>query len=185
MWKPIHLLHFLIYLFLLIFSFLNSCVNPVALYCVSGVFRQHFHRYLCCKQITPPNRLGLSTATGGNDTSYMSTIRRPNHHHGYSSTVSNGNSTRANGNSSAIDRRNNGDGSLSPTQSVMLSEKRWGTVIITQDTFLWFDMLLFFWYIHVYRLWLWCYHIMSMVKLQNYVTDFCFFRRYLFKLFKG
>ncbi|XP_037728440.1 neuropeptide CCHamide-2 receptor [Drosophila subpulchrella] len=29
-------------------SFLNSCVNPVALYCVSGVFRLHFNRYLCC-----------------------------------------------------------------------------------------------------------------------------------------
>ncbi|VVD02128.1 unnamed protein product [Leptidea sinapis] len=33
-------------------SFLNSCVNPVALYCVSGVFRQHFNRYLCCQRST-------------------------------------------------------------------------------------------------------------------------------------
>ncbi|XP_050309034.1 neuropeptide CCHamide-2 receptor-like [Anthonomus grandis grandis] len=30
-------------------SFLNSCVNPVALYCISGVFRAYFNRYLFCK----------------------------------------------------------------------------------------------------------------------------------------
>ncbi|XP_076275841.1 neuropeptide CCHamide-2 receptor-like [Rhynchophorus ferrugineus] len=30
-------------------SFLNSCVNPVALYCVSGVFRAYYNRYLCCR----------------------------------------------------------------------------------------------------------------------------------------
>ncbi|XP_050424286.1 neuropeptide CCHamide-2 receptor-like [Adelges cooleyi] len=29
-------------------SFLNSCVNPVALYFISGVFRKHFNRYLFC-----------------------------------------------------------------------------------------------------------------------------------------
>lgn len=65
------------------FSFLNSCVNPVALYCVSGVFRQHFHRYLCCRNVTPSSRIGLSAA-GTCNTTFTSTIRRQ---HG------NGNST--------------------------------------------------------------------------------------------
>ncbi|XP_073986309.1 neuropeptide CCHamide-1 receptor-like [Rhodnius prolixus] len=27
-------------------SFINSCINPIALYCVSGTFRKHFDRYL-------------------------------------------------------------------------------------------------------------------------------------------
>lgn len=94
-------------------SFLNSCVNPVALYCVSGVFRQHFHRYLCCKPIQPTHhRLGLSLATNACDTSFMSTIRRP--HHNHHTIVHNGSS---------------------PTQSIIMSEKRWGT-ILSQDTFL-------------------------------------------------
>ncbi|XP_063386616.1 neuropeptide CCHamide-1 receptor-like [Cydia fagiglandana] len=31
------------------FSFLNSCVNPIALYCTSGIFRKHFNRYLLCR----------------------------------------------------------------------------------------------------------------------------------------
>ncbi|KAK9507060.1 hypothetical protein O3M35_008884 [Rhynocoris fuscipes] len=32
-------------------SFINSCVNPIALYCVSGTFRKHFDRYLLwCKR---------------------------------------------------------------------------------------------------------------------------------------
>uniref|UniRef100_A0A1B0BUC5 G-protein coupled receptors family 1 profile domain-containing protein n=1 Tax=Glossina palpalis gambiensis TaxID=67801 RepID=A0A1B0BUC5_9MUSC len=30
-------------------SFANSCANPVALYLVSGAFRKHFNRYLCCQ----------------------------------------------------------------------------------------------------------------------------------------
>ncbi|XP_043279218.1 neuropeptide CCHamide-2 receptor-like isoform X3 [Venturia canescens] len=29
-------------------SFINSCVNPIALYCVSGAFRKRFNEYLCC-----------------------------------------------------------------------------------------------------------------------------------------
>lgn len=85
-------------------SFLNSCVNPVALYCVSGVFRQHFHRYLCCKQIPIPRHpLGMSSATGVCDTSFTSTIRRINTHHGNNNIFHNGSS---------------------PTQSIILSEKR-------------------------------------------------------------
>ncbi|XP_026471568.1 neuropeptide CCHamide-1 receptor [Ctenocephalides felis] len=30
-------------------SFMNSCVNPMALYCVSGAFRKYFNRYLLCR----------------------------------------------------------------------------------------------------------------------------------------
>ncbi|XP_071439436.1 neuropeptide CCHamide-1 receptor-like [Hetaerina americana] len=29
-------------------SFINSCVNPIALYCVSRAFRKHYNRYLFC-----------------------------------------------------------------------------------------------------------------------------------------
>jgi hypothetical protein len=29
-------------------SFLNSCINPIALYCVSKAFRKYFNRYLLC-----------------------------------------------------------------------------------------------------------------------------------------
>ncbi|XP_030375519.1 neuropeptide CCHamide-2 receptor [Scaptodrosophila lebanonensis] len=57
-------------------SFLNSCVNPVALYCVSGVFRQHFNRYLCCICVKrQPHMRQHSTATGIMDTSVMSMRR--------------------------------------------------------------------------------------------------------------
>lgn len=78
-------------------------MNPVALYCVSGVFRQYFHQYLCCKNSQQPrNRLGMSSATGVCDTSFMSTIRRVNHH----------------GNNNII----NNDSS--PTQSIILNDKR-------------------------------------------------------------
>lgn len=36
-----------------ILSFLNSCLNPIVLCCISGVFRSHFRRYIlsscfCC-----------------------------------------------------------------------------------------------------------------------------------------
>ncbi|XP_073979035.1 neuropeptide CCHamide-1 receptor-like [Rhodnius prolixus] len=29
-------------------SYLNSCINPIALYCISKAFRKHFNRYLLC-----------------------------------------------------------------------------------------------------------------------------------------
>ncbi|XP_008185421.1 neuropeptide CCHamide-2 receptor-like [Acyrthosiphon pisum] len=40
-------------------SFINSCVNPVALYFISGVFRKHFNRYLFC--CCPFTRSGPAT----------------------------------------------------------------------------------------------------------------------------
>lgn len=84
------------------YSFLNSCVNPIALYCVSGVFRQHFHRYLCCKPIIPTKRLGMSTASGAD--TYMSTIRRTNNQ----------------SNNNTVQPHNGG----SPTHSIVVTEKR-------------------------------------------------------------
>ncbi|XP_037941378.1 neuropeptide CCHamide-2 receptor [Teleopsis dalmanni] len=59
-------------------SFLHSCVNPVALYLISGVFRQHFNCYLCCLCVKrQPRKRQHSTATGMMDTSIMS-MRRSN-----------------------------------------------------------------------------------------------------------
>ena len=29
-------------------SFMNSCINPIALYCVSGTFRKFYNQYLFC-----------------------------------------------------------------------------------------------------------------------------------------
>ncbi|CAH0563348.1 unnamed protein product [Brassicogethes aeneus] len=56
-------------------SFLNSCVNPVALYCVSGVFRSHFNRYLCCQQKRWPRNSTLCHNQNC-ETSFNSTYRR-------------------------------------------------------------------------------------------------------------
>jgi len=44
-----------------IFLSINSCLNPVALFCISLVFRRHFKRYLtcCCKSKSPPTVLKL------------------------------------------------------------------------------------------------------------------------------
>ncbi|KAH8373083.1 hypothetical protein KR009_011635 [Drosophila setifemur] len=58
-------------------SFLNSCVNPVALYCVSGVFRQHFNRYLCCICVQrQPHLRQHYTVTGIMDNISVMSIRR-------------------------------------------------------------------------------------------------------------
>ncbi|XP_049817471.1 neuropeptide CCHamide-2 receptor [Aethina tumida] len=56
-------------------SFLNSCVNPVALYCVSGVFRSHFNRYLCCQERRWP-RNSTMTTNPNCETSFNSTYRK-------------------------------------------------------------------------------------------------------------
>lgn len=57
-------------------SFLNSCVNPVALYCVSGVFRQHFNRYLCCRRSAlHPTCSSRLSRTAICETSFRSTHR--------------------------------------------------------------------------------------------------------------
>ncbi|XP_075168951.1 CCHamide-2 receptor [Haematobia irritans] len=57
--------------------FLNSCVNPVALYCVSGAFRAHFNQYLCCWCVKRQTRIRQhSTATGMMDTSIVNMSMR-------------------------------------------------------------------------------------------------------------
>ncbi|KAG8230674.1 hypothetical protein J437_LFUL010488 [Ladona fulva] len=40
-------------------SFINSCVNPIALYCVSRAFRKHYNRYLFCCFLSSNQRSGL------------------------------------------------------------------------------------------------------------------------------
>jgi hypothetical protein len=44
------------------FILINSCLNPVALFCTSSPFRQHLKRYLtcCCKRNSPSNDLELT-----------------------------------------------------------------------------------------------------------------------------
>ncbi|XP_074040972.1 neuropeptide CCHamide-2 receptor [Leptinotarsa decemlineata] len=54
-------------------SFLNSCVNPIALFCVSRVFRDHFKHYLCCHQPRWPRN---TTSTANRETSFSSTHKR-------------------------------------------------------------------------------------------------------------
>ncbi|GLV34745.1 CCHamide-1 receptor [Carabus blaptoides fortunei] len=56
-------------------TFLNSCVNPVALYCVSGTFRKHFNRYLLC-QGNAAARTRCNTCQGQRATSMSLTTSR-------------------------------------------------------------------------------------------------------------
>lgn len=50
-------------------SFINSCINPIALYCVSKAFRKHFNRYLfCC--IKRSSHFNDMTLTHINSSSY-------------------------------------------------------------------------------------------------------------------
>lgn len=43
-------------------AFINSCINPIALYCVSGTFRKYFDRYLfCCISKKMQNRYRRSS----------------------------------------------------------------------------------------------------------------------------
>lgn len=54
--------------------YINSCINPIALFCVSGTFRKYFYRYLlcCCKNsiqrsqsmsLTSTKRMGTLTTS--------------------------------------------------------------------------------------------------------------------------
>ncbi|KAG7206710.1 hypothetical protein KM043_000383 [Ampulex compressa] len=62
-------------------SFVNSCVNPIALYFVSGTFRKRFNEYLCC--CLPRRRAGVcrtetvqSSVKNGNRTQSSFSRRR-------------------------------------------------------------------------------------------------------------
>ncbi|XP_013117461.2 neuropeptide CCHamide-2 receptor [Stomoxys calcitrans] len=77
--------------------FLNSCVNPVALYCVSGAFRAHFNQYLCCWCVKRQTRIRQhSTATGMMDTSIVNmSMRSTNNYNRASVHLNNANSCTA------------------------------------------------------------------------------------------
>lgn len=51
-------------------------MNPVALYCVSGVFRQYFNLYLCCRDTRRVSQRGQPSINMNCETSFNSTFRR-------------------------------------------------------------------------------------------------------------
>ena len=59
-------------------GFFNSCVNPIALYCISGAFRKSFNRHLfCC--LCPEEARGRAWTTlrlRSSDHNFHSTLRR-------------------------------------------------------------------------------------------------------------
>jgi len=58
-------------------SFINSCINPIALYCVSGTFRKHFNRYLLCIYCKRSSANGRGRSmTGSNSCRASITSRR-------------------------------------------------------------------------------------------------------------
>ncbi|XP_055918544.1 neuropeptide CCHamide-2 receptor-like [Eupeodes corollae] len=114
-------------------SFLNSCANPVALYCVSGVFRQHFNRYLCCWCCKPAPRNRQHSTTGALDTSIMSTRRSTNYTRSSLHMNNNSGGHLNYHNHNNFQRQQslqmqhsviNSNGGSSPTQSIILSDKR-------------------------------------------------------------
>ncbi|XP_046407034.1 neuropeptide CCHamide-1 receptor-like [Ischnura elegans] len=44
-------------------SFINSCINPIALYCVSRAFRKHYNRYLFCCCLSGERRMARNVST--------------------------------------------------------------------------------------------------------------------------
>ncbi|XP_071525984.1 neuropeptide CCHamide-1 receptor-like [Panulirus ornatus] len=42
-------------------GFINSCINPIALYCISGTFRKQYNRYLFCCCTRKSNRRNLDS----------------------------------------------------------------------------------------------------------------------------
>ncbi|XP_039294765.1 neuropeptide CCHamide-1 receptor [Nilaparvata lugens] len=60
-------------------SFINSCINPIALYCVSGTFRKHFDRYLFCCWRRPGSRRSRSQRRTVTRRGWDSTTTAPGH----------------------------------------------------------------------------------------------------------
>lgn len=62
-------------------GFINSCINPIALYCISGTFRKHFNRHLfCC--MCPESAQGRTWTTFHFHSSgqhFLSTVRKTDH----------------------------------------------------------------------------------------------------------
>ncbi|XP_050720732.1 neuropeptide CCHamide-1 receptor-like [Eriocheir sinensis] len=63
-------------------AFFNSCVNPIALYCISGAFRKSFNRHLfCC--LCPEEARGRAWTTlrlRSSDQHFHSTLRKTDHY---------------------------------------------------------------------------------------------------------
>lgn len=63
-------------------GFFNSCVNPIALYCISGAFRKSFNRHLfCC--LCPEEARGRAWTTlrlRSSDHNFHSTLRKTDHY---------------------------------------------------------------------------------------------------------
>ncbi|XP_022914615.2 neuropeptide CCHamide-2 receptor-like [Onthophagus taurus] len=57
-------------------SFSSSCINLVALYCVSGVYRQYFNRCLFCKDQRRLQGMTRSSRLGNCETSFNSTCTK-------------------------------------------------------------------------------------------------------------
>jgi hypothetical protein len=57
-------------------SFINSCINPIALYCVSGTFRKHFNRYLPCICCKNPSANGRTRSMPGSNSCRASITSR-------------------------------------------------------------------------------------------------------------
>ncbi|XP_066967833.1 neuropeptide CCHamide-1 receptor-like [Macrobrachium rosenbergii] len=60
-------------------SFINSCINPIALYCISGTFRKQYNRYLfcCCGWVKKDqrNRNSIRSVRSGLSRYRSSTLR--------------------------------------------------------------------------------------------------------------
>ena len=57
-------------------SFINSCINPIALYCVSGTFRKHFNRYLLCIYCKKSSANGRGRSMAGSNSCRASITSR-------------------------------------------------------------------------------------------------------------
>lgn len=129
-------------------SFFNSCVNPVALYCVSGVFREHFNHYLCCRPLNTQFRSGYhsSVVGAGGDTSVVSLRRSIHNPHRSSIHINSGNKTFNNNlhRQQSLQLKSNSPQQymLSSAECMVItsgggSQKRWGQIAIAiQDDFL-------------------------------------------------
>lgn len=56
-------------------TFFNSCLNPIALYFISGVFRVQYRKYLLCCRKTPSKNMYLNTFKTMPSSSHRSTVR--------------------------------------------------------------------------------------------------------------
>ncbi|KAK6629560.1 hypothetical protein RUM43_003377 [Polyplax serrata] len=68
-------------------GYINSCINPIALFCVSGTFRKYFYKYLfcCCKRSSMERSHSMSlTSTKRMGTLTTSMSKKSDRNHGHS-----------------------------------------------------------------------------------------------------